>query len=332
MIEKLDEVNSLIDNASNIPLDIKPIVKAVCRGYMRESKGLLPLEGINNVCNATFVRIAEDDDLFRGENKIMGETKTDYDEECHVKHIMSYINDSDYLRLVTILTHELGHVMTEYAPCSINNGIYPIAKRTTAFYLSCYYDKDNCLYAKNIFGVKMSDGFLESISTKIFASREFREELLEAGYDLGDYVYKDERLFPSRVYDDYKACFELFDYIMDGTLTDFSLRNFSSNLDLVKYINDNRLSLIFSYLDKSNDALWSLKKFERKDYSEEYKELLDDYKEKKSFSLTLASELATIYGKNENDSKYQELTDTYRNTLHKQVLLPGFSSDQSKKM
>ena len=58
----------------------------------------------------------------------------------------------------------------------------------------------------------MADGFLESICSKIFASNEFREELKEAGYDLEDYIYKDERLFPSRVYDEYKACFELFDY------------------------------------------------------------------------------------------------------------------------
>ena len=47
-------------------------------------------------------------------------------------------------------------------------------------------------------------------------------EIVKEKYDLKDYVYKDKRLFPSRVYDEYKACFELFDYVMNGALFDLS--------------------------------------------------------------------------------------------------------------
>ena len=60
----------------------------------------------------------------------------------------------------------------------------------------------------------------------MFLSKEFRNELKEAGYDLKDYIYKDERLFPSRVYDEYKACFELFDYMMDGLYLIFPVEHF----------------------------------------------------------------------------------------------------------
>ena len=65
------------------------------------------------------------------------------------------------------------------------------------------------------------------------------KELFNLGYDLKDYIYKDERIFPSRSYDEYKACFELFDYIMDGELFKFSCVSFSSNQELLSFINEN---------------------------------------------------------------------------------------------
>ena len=61
MEEKLNEVSILIDNAKNVPLEIKGIVKAICRGYIRESKGLIPISGIMNICNTVFIPINEDD-------------------------------------------------------------------------------------------------------------------------------------------------------------------------------------------------------------------------------------------------------------------------------
>ena len=50
MEEKLNKVSVLIDNCKNIPIEIKGIVKVICRGYIRESKGLIPISGIMNVC------------------------------------------------------------------------------------------------------------------------------------------------------------------------------------------------------------------------------------------------------------------------------------------
>lgn len=109
----LDKVSELIEKSKNIPENIKLIVKAVCRGYIRESNGKIPIEGIINVCDTMFIAIAEDDKEFSGENLILGHTDTDYDDECNVIHNMSYVNASNYAKLIAILTHELGHVITD---------------------------------------------------------------------------------------------------------------------------------------------------------------------------------------------------------------------------
>ena len=232
MEEKLNEVCILIDNAKNIPLEIKGIVKAICRGYIRESKGLIPISGIMNVCNTIFNSINEDNIEFRNTDMRFAETETNYDNNCNVIHKLSYINYTDYIKLISILCHELGHVITESNPCKIlEKGIYPFAKRTTTFYFNCCY-VDGKLKANDSYGFRMADGFLESICSKIFMQPEFRTELFNLGYDLKDYIYKDERIFPSRSYDEYKACFELFDYIMDGELFEFSCITFNSNQEL----------------------------------------------------------------------------------------------------
>ena len=39
MEELLSKVSELVDKSTKIPEDIKPIVKAICRGYIRESNG-----------------------------------------------------------------------------------------------------------------------------------------------------------------------------------------------------------------------------------------------------------------------------------------------------
>ena len=176
MEEILNKVSELIDKSNNIPDEIKPIVKAICRGYIRESKGKIPIEGIINVCNTVFVKIDENDVSFSGEEKILGSTETDYDNECNVIHKMSYINDSNYIKLIAILTHELGHVITESKPCQITkDGIYPLVKRTTTIYHKGQYQEGK-FGATKWYGCRMADGFLESCSTKILASPEVIQE------------------------------------------------------------------------------------------------------------------------------------------------------------
>ena len=60
---------------------------------------------------------------------------------------------------LSILTHELGHVITESKPCKIdNNGIYSWAKITTTFYQNCGY-QDGELHANRWFGFRMADVF-----------------------------------------------------------------------------------------------------------------------------------------------------------------------------
>lgn len=322
MHELLNKISELIDKSDNIPEDIKSIVKAICRGYIRESNGKIPIEGIINVCNTTFIKIDENDKSFSGEERILGDTQTDYDNDCNVIHKMRYVNDSNYIKLISILTHELGHVITESKPCKIdNNGVYPWAKRTTTFYQNCYY-KDGELCADRWYGFRMADGFLESICTKIFESFEFRQELYQSGYDLQDFIYKDERIFPSRVYDEYKACFELFDYVMDGALFDFSCMSFETNEEFVNYINKYKLNVIFQYLDKSNDALWALKGYEEKEWDEDFDKLFQQYIDFKDTSLNLSKVCLEFYGKNEDDESFKLLFDIYASVLKKQKQLP----------
>ena len=322
MEEKLNKVNELLDKSSKIPEEIKSIVKSICRGYIRESKEKIPLEGILNVCNTTFIKIDENNKKFSGEEAIFGDTETDYDSNCNIIHKMRYVNDSNYIKLISILLHELGHVITESKPCEITkDGIYPLAKRTSTFYFNCKY-KNSGLKTTGCFGYRMADGFLESICTKIFESQEFRKELLDSGYDLKDFVYKDERIFPSRVYDEYKACFELFDYIMGGALFDFSCMTFNKNEEFLNHINKYKLITIFGHLDKSNDSLWKLKVYEGKEWDEEFNKLLNEYLEYKKTSLSLAEILLDLYGKSIDDSAFQKLFDIYATTLNKQKQLP----------
>lgn len=236
MQEVLNKVSELIDKSNNIPGEIRNIVKAICRGYIRESKGKIPVEGIINVCNTIFLKIDENDKSFSREERILGETQTDYDNNCNVIHKMSYINDFNYIKLISILTHELGHVITESKPCKIdNNGIYLWVKKTTTFYQDLEY-RDGELGADSGYGFRMSDGFLESICTKIFESIEFRQELYQSGYDLQDFVYKDERIFPSRVYDEYKACLELYGKNDDDLLFQQLFDTYASTLKKQKQL------------------------------------------------------------------------------------------------
>lgn len=322
MEEVLNKVSELIDKSNMVPSEIKPIVKAICRGYIRESNGKIPIEGIINVCNTTFIKEDENNISFGGEERILGQTDTDYDNECNVIHKMHYAVTEDYIKLITILTHELGHVITEPKPCIMkDDGTYPLIKKTATFAVGCVYKGDNLLCQKQ-FGVRMSDGFLESICTKIFNSTEFRQELYQFGFDLKDYEYKDERIFPSRVYDEYKACFELFDYIMNGALFDFSCKTFESNEDLTDYINKYKLHLIFGYLEKSNNSLWALKKYEGRDSDEKFIELLQKYLKDKDISLNLVKVCLDLYGKSGDDKLFQELYDAYASTLKKQKQLP----------
>ena len=326
MIEKLKKVNKLIEQSNKIPNDIKEIVKAICRGYIRESNGKIPISGIENVCKTNFNKIDENNKEFSGEEQIFATTTTDYDDECNVIHTVSYLNSNNYIKLIAILTHELGHVITEPKPCEIkttDEGIeyYPLAKRTNTYYQTCYY-RNGELIAHRINGFRIADGFLESICSKIWSSKEFREELLQNGYNLQNFIYKDERIFSSRVYDEYKACFELFDYIMDGDLFDFACQTFSSNQDMVDFINNKKINIIYSVLDKSNDALWNLKKFEDKEPTDEFLTALDDYNNKKQTSIAFADELMDFLGKSCDDKKYLELIDIYNATLQKQKLLP----------
>ena len=251
---------------------------------------------------------------------VFATTTTNYDEDCNVIHHIDYILEEDDIKLISILTHEIGHVITESKPCLYVDGVYPIVKRTTTFYTNCKY-RDGDFLTTSINGYRMADGFLESICTKIFESSEFREELFDASYDLGDYVYKDKRLFPSRIYDEYKACFELFDYLMDGALFEFSCKAFETNEELIDFINRYNLNNIFSILDLSNDSLYELKVFEGKEMDSLFIEKLDNYVANKKNSLMVASIMAEDNNKIES-SQYKRLLDNYTDILNSQVLLP----------
>ena len=114
---------------------------------------------------------------------------------------------------------------------------------------------------------------------------------------------------------------------MDGKLFDFSIKKYDNNQELTTFINENKIIKIFEYLESSNEALWSLKRYEGKEADEEYKELLSKYKKSKEVSLQLASVLMETYGKDINDPKYLELLDVYKNTFKKQKTLPKIGNE-----
>ena len=78
MNEVLKEVDKLIENSNNVPLELKPIVKAICKGYIRESNGKIPISGIINVCNTVFNKVDNIDDVQK--NKI----STSYDDSIFI--------------------------------------------------------------------------------------------------------------------------------------------------------------------------------------------------------------------------------------------------------
>ena len=64
------------------------------------------------------------------------------------------------------------------------------------------------------------------------------------------------------------------------------------------------------------------KKIWRKNRDEEFDKLLQVYNENKAISVDLSLLLLELYNKTPNDLIYQQLLDTYKNTLEKQKLLP----------
>ena len=324
MNKDLEKIGEYIDNSNNIPSDIREIVKAICRGYIRESKGRILLDEVKKVCDTTFVKISEDDTKFSGENKIFGETDFKYDKEGHVSHTMYYSNSENIKKLICILTHELGHVITENDTFKVNAaGYYPLIKRTCDFYLNCFYNNDN-LMAKHFFGFRITDGFIETIASKIYNSSDFREELLKSGYDLEDYVYKDERIFPSRVYDEFKISFQLFDELTNGSISNFVYTKFDDLESISNYLFDNDFFNIFHFVDAANDALWQLKRYEDKPRDENFTLLAKDYLEKKDYVISEAYKLLDNCKEKE---KIEELINEYKGSIKKFKNLP-FTSDE----
>lgn len=270
-------VEKMIQSSQNVPNELKGIVSAICKGYIRHSKGMLSLSGIENVCNATFIKVEEDDRVFATENNFFGSTDTQILANGDVKHIMSYVDSSDKVKLIMILTHELGHVLTEPKVNKVFEGEkFPFVKRTLTYYINCYYE-DGVLMANSHNGFRLADGFLEKVCEDIFQDRLFREEIALNGCDLGDYVYKDKRLFSSRVYDEFRDCFVLFNEIMGGKLFKFAFMNKDSDEEYVSFINENRLYVIYQYIDKTLESLWKLKKYETNARDEKFDLLVNDY-------------------------------------------------------
>lgn len=308
MEEKLLIVDKMIKESKNVPDKLKGIVAAICKGYIRNSSGRISLKGVENVCNTKFIKVDENYKQFATDNNFFGETDTQILANGDVSHKMSYVDASNKIKLIMILTHELGHVLTEHkANKVLENGYFPFVKRTATYYTNVFYE-NNVLMTSSINGFSLSDGFLESICCDIFNDSIFREEIKLIGYDLEDYYYKDKRLFSSRVYDEFRDCFQLFDEILGGKLFEFACMESESNEEIVSFINKNRINIIYNYIDKTLESLWELKKYENMDRDDKFEELVGDYFANKNELLMVADILAE--GSNNKD-KINELMGKY---------------------
>lgn len=321
------KVEDAILKSSNIPSNLKGVVLAICNGYIRETDGNLPYEGIINVCNATYIEHPENDKEFLGKYGNLATTEVNYDENLNVSNILEYTNFANPIKTITLLTHELGHVMTNFAPNNIikiseTEKIFMICKCTGSFYLNCSYDDNDNLCAASKFGFCFSDGFLETMGMKIFKQEEFRKELKEIGYDLGDYVYKDKRLFPSRMYDEYQKMFVLYDYIFHGELFPFCYSDFKNDSELLNYIRTNKLEMFLPVMDECSIAFSLLKEYEGKESDERFLKLFADYLEKRKAFLLCTEEMCELERVSLDDPKYIELLSSYLDNLSTQELLP----------
>ena len=314
----------MIDDSPNIPDEIKAIVKAICKAYVILTNGLIGLNHIKNVCNAKYVVDDANDEESSTYDNVLNMPETTYDKKCNISHVIHYVNDPEYMKLLTILTYELGHVITESNPCEIlDNGNYPIIKKTNAVYLNCTYDENGALTTTDECGFRTSDGFIEHMGFMIFEDETFINELADNGILIGGCEYRDQRLFPSRIYDEFRICFELFDFLLNGELFTFSCTTYPSNREIIDFINRTNYFVISKYLDHSNDALWALKKYEGQPSSKEFEKDFLSYTNSKGAVLALADELyRQMPNKPQNDSKYKELRKAYEECIYTNTLLP----------
>lgn len=303
MQEKLLLTEKMINESVNIPNDIKGYVLAICKGYIKYSNGMISLKGIENVCKTNFIKIDEDNKDFATENNFFGDTDRQIFDDCSLKHTMSYVNSSNKIKLVIILLHELGHVITEYKVNKVlDDGGFPFFKSTLSFYTNLRYI-DGVLNCSSVKGFRINDGFLETICSSIFSDPTFREEIKLSGCDLGDYVYKDNRLFTSRVYDEFRDCFQLFNEIMNGKLFEFACMDKDTDEEYIDFINKNRIHTIFGFIDKTLESLWALKKYENIERDSQFDLLLGEYFKNKN-ELLMVSDILTEGANNKGRVTY----------------------------
>ncbi len=105
----------MIRNSTNIPDDIKTIVKVICRGYIREGNDKIPLTGINNVLHTNFIIIYEDNYDFTGENKILGEMNTHYESNCKYNENGNLLAEGIYGCRISMFFYNL-YVIKYFSP------------------------------------------------------------------------------------------------------------------------------------------------------------------------------------------------------------------------
>lgn len=284
------DVELMVNSSRCIPDDIKPFVLTICKGYIRHSNGMISLKGVDNICNTKFVSVEEDDKTFATENNFLGQTSRKILNDGNLEHTMYYVNAKDKIKLIIILLHELGHVISEYKVNEVlldSEFPFPFFKSTLSFYQDLKYVDGN-LMCRSVNGFRINDGFLETICSNIFSDPVFREEIRLAGCDLKDYIYKDKRLFPSRIYDEFRDCFKLFNEIMEGRLFEFACMYKEDDNELMEFIINNRINIVFKFIDKTLESLWCLKKYENKERDEEFNLLVNKYLENKSELLEVA--------------------------------------------
>ncbi|MDD3341637.1 MAG: hypothetical protein PHN72_05580 [Bacilli bacterium] len=234
---RMDE--NMISIEENLPI-ICTIIK---EAYVKNAKGLLPLTDATKRLEKVTFKPYE-----RTNEEPYGYVEED-------KNIIWYAKEANPVMILQILTHEIGHFIFDREPL-IENGKIIYQKRGLYERFHLYTDKE---YSR---GYYLAEGLIESFCTTIWQDPIFRNRIVELGYSIKNYTYKDKELFHEYYfYTEYKVLYELCNLLLKNALWE---ANFALDTKSIKDKFDSVYSYDFFFLHYKKACL-SLEELQREE-------------------------------------------------------------------